>query len=68
MKLKTEKKIIEALYSLRKPATTQQIADLLKISRSVTSNYLNRLYEKKIVGKKGAKLIYWYLTDEIYWS
>jgi len=61
----TEKKIIDTLYSLNQPSTTQQVADLLKLSRSVTSNYLNRLHEKSLVTKMGTKPIEWCLVREL---
>lgn len=65
MKDTTEKKTIDTLYLLNQPATTQQVADLLKLSRSVTSNYLNRLYEKNLVTKNGTKPIQWCLVKKL---
>lgn len=64
MKDKTQKKVMDILCSSKQPLTTQQIADTLKLSRAVTSNYLNRLYEKNFVIKAGIKPVYWNLINE----
>lgn len=65
MKDKTQKKIVDTVYSLNQPSTTQEIADILNLSRAVTSNYLNRLYEKNFVVKEGIKPVYWCSTSNL---
>ena len=64
MKDKTQKKVMDILCSSNQPLTTQQIADKLKLSRAVTSNYLNRLYEINLVMKSGVKTVYWNLISK----
>ena len=63
MKDKTESKIIDVLRKISGEATTQNIANKLNLSRSVTSNYLNQLIVEKKVYKTGSKPVLWSLTE-----
>lgn len=64
MKIKTEDRILAAIKRLSGRATTQNIADELNLSRSLTSNYLNQLASESKVYKNGTKPIFWFLLDD----
>lgn len=57
-------KVIDHVYDLLKQQTdkrltTKEIAQLAGLSRSVTSGYLSRLYQRNLVTKTGTRPIYW---------
>ncbi|AYW44839.1 sigma 54-interacting transcriptional regulator [Tetragenococcus koreensis] len=63
MKIKTRQDLLAALKKGKPDMTTTEIAEAVKLSRSVTSLYLNELLANGEVIKKGSKPIYWQLAD-----
>lgn len=63
MREDTKKRLFEIL-SQERAMTTQEIANLISLSRSVTSLYLNELLERGEVIKSGKKPVYWSLIKK----
>lgn len=61
---KDTQELLLQLLAQGKAMTTQEIADSIGLSRSVTSLYLNELLNQDIVDKSGTKPVYWEIISE----
>lgn len=63
MRKETREQILQ-LVAQEKAMTTQEIANVIGLSRSATSLYLNELLNQNIVSKVGTKPVYWELVSD----